>query len=51
MDDPADFVDAEVIKAKLDEVLEAVERIEGRLGGDCRRPRCDERSNCEGKNP
>ena len=27
---PAGFVDAEVIKAKLDEVLEALARIEGR---------------------
>ena len=31
MDDPAEFVDAEVIKAKLDEVLEALARIEGHL--------------------
>ena len=31
MDGPADFVDAEVIKAKLDEILDALARIEGRL--------------------
>ena len=28
---PADFVDAEVIKAKLEAILVAVRRIEGRL--------------------
>ena len=28
---PVEFVDAEVIKAKLDEILEAVARIEGHL--------------------
>ena len=30
MDDPADFVDSEVIKTKLDEILESLARIEGR---------------------
>ena len=28
---PADFVDAEVIKAKLEAILESLARIEGRL--------------------
>ena len=31
MDGPTDFVDDEVIKAKLDEVLESIARIEGCL--------------------
>ena len=28
---PADFVDAEVIKQKLDEILESLARVEGRI--------------------
>ena len=31
MDGPADFVDAEVIKARLEAIEAAVERIEGKL--------------------
>ena len=31
MSDPAEFADAEIIKAKLEKVLEQLDRIEGRL--------------------
>ena len=31
MSDPAEFADAEIIKAKLEKVLEQLDRIEGKL--------------------